>query len=79
MYIRKRREPITVHCGTLDLTWVQRECSPLTTTLWSRRVRNLEIQVCVLLLIPCFFSLFRSRLWGTVSNVLGVHYDHVHL
>ena len=36
MYIRKRRGPSTVPCGTPDLTWVQGECSPLTTTLCSR-------------------------------------------
>ena len=58
-------------CGTPDLTWVQGECSPLTTTLCSRYARNLEIQACVLLLLPYFFSLFRSRLWGTVWNASG--------
>ena len=68
MYIRKRSGPSSVRSGTPDLTWVQGDCSPLTTTLCSWHVRNLEIQACVLLLIPYLFSLFRSRLWGIVSN-----------
>ena len=60
MHIRKRKGPSTVACGTPNLTWVQWECSSLTTTLQkSRRV---------LLLMPYLFSLFRRRLWGTVSN-----------
>ena len=66
--IRKRRGPSTVACGTQNLTWVQEECSPLTTTLCSRHVRNEEIQACVLWLMPYLFSLSRSRIWGTVSN-----------
>ena len=68
MYIRKRRGPSTVPCGTPDSTWVQGECPPLTTTLCSRHVRNFEIQACVLLLMPYLFNLFRCRLCGTVSN-----------
>ena len=68
IYIRKRSGPSRMPCDTPDLTWVQKECSPLTTTLCSRHLRNLEIQACVLLLMPYLFSLFRSRLWGTVSN-----------
>ena len=68
MYIRKRRGPSTMPCGTPDLIWVQGECSPLTTTLCSWHVRNFEIQACVLLMMLYLYRLFRSRLWGTVSN-----------
>ena len=68
MYVRKSNGPSTVPWGTPETTLVQVECSPPTTTLCLRRLRKFEIQVCVLLWMPYLFNLFRSRLWGTVSN-----------
>ena len=68
MYIRKRRGPNIVPYITPDLTWVHGKCSPLTTTVCSWHVRNVEIQACVLLLMPNFLSLFMRQVWGIVSN-----------
>ena len=74
MYIRERGGPSTMPCGTPDLTCVQGECSPLTTTLCSRHVWNLEIQACVLLLMP---YLFNPVMRDSVECFWEIHYDHV--
>ena len=68
MYMRKSNGPSTVSWGTPETTLAQVERSPPTTNLCLRHLRKFEIQVCVLLWMPYLFNLFRSRLWGTVSN-----------
>ena len=71
MYTRKSNGPSNMPRGTPKTTLVQVECSPPTTTLCLRNLRKFEIQVCVSLWMPYLFNLFRSRLWGTVSNAFA--------
>ena len=67
---RKSMGPRTVPCGTPESTLTSSVVSPSSTTLIVLFVRKLVSHVWVLPTMPYFSSLYRSFLWGTVSNAL---------
>ena len=70
MWQRKSMGPRTVPCGTPESTLTSSVVSPSSTTLIVLSVRKLVSQVWMLPTMPYFSSLYRSFLWGTVSNAL---------
>ena len=71
MYNKKSIGPRPEPCGTPDVTSVMSDRAPLTETRCLRFDRKDVIQLCVLLVIPCEFSLDRKRLCGTLSKALA--------
>jgi len=68
MYTRNNRGPVTVSCGTPDITGDSEDVWPSSTTSWVRPCKKSVIQLRVEFLMP-YCSNFRSRReWDTLSN-----------
>ena len=70
IYRRNGSGPNTVPCGTPEVTGEYSDFTPSHTTSWRRFTGKDSIQRRTLPWIPYRRSLFRRRLWGTVSKAL---------
>jgi len=70
--IRKRTGPNTIPWGTPEVTaGTFDEVALFTTTIWVLLVRKDVIQMWMFPLIPYQSRLYKSLLWGTVSNAFA--------
>ena len=67
---KNNKGPSAEPWGTPELTRISDELSPSSSIVWERPVRKAFIQDRVLPLAPCWWSLYNSSRWFTLSNAL---------